>query len=152
MYNEFIADISEIIVRDLKAMKEEVGMTPDEVLWEASPGIINPVGTLAYHICGNLSHFIGAVLGKDGYLRDRYSEFNKKDLTKQELLLKIDQTIDAIQKALADLGPEDLDQPMPDTPPQHKGRSVGFFLIQLCCHFSRHRGQLDYLRRMKLAR
>jgi hypothetical protein len=37
---------------------------------------------------------------------------------------------------------------MPVTPPQHKGRTIGYFLIQLVAHFQRHRGQLNYLRRM----
>ena len=41
-----------------------------------------------------------------------------------------------------------LDDHMPEPPPQHTGRSIRFFLLQLSCHFSRHSGQLDYLRRM----
>ncbi len=38
--------------------------------------------------------------------------------------------------------------PMPDPPEQHKGRTIAFFLVQLCCHLSRHRGQLNYIRRI----
>lgn len=147
----FINDIEEILVRDLLVMKEEVLKTSQENLWEAENGIINSVGTLAYHLCGNLRHFIGAVLGNDGYVRDREAEFGRKGFPKEELLQVIDDTVDAVRKSLSQLTREDLERPMPDTPPQHKGRTIGFFLIQLCCHLSRHRGQLDYLRRIKEA-
>mgnify|MGYP002634543822 FL=1 len=60
----------------------------------------------------------------------------------------IDDTISALKSAFEQLTDGELEREMPDTPPQHKGRTVGFFLIQLCCHLSRHRGQLDYLRRI----
>jgi hypothetical protein len=148
---DFIKDIREIIVRDLNHLKEEVHKTKTELLWEPLPGIINPVGTLAFHLCGNLRHFIGAVLGKDGYVRDREAEFSKKYFSKEELVAHIDATIVAVSDSLSLLKEEDLHREMPDTPPQHKGRSIGFFLIQLCCHLSRHRGQLDYLRRIREA-
>ncbi|MFM2207098.1 MAG: hypothetical protein RL213_1073 [Bacteroidota bacterium] len=146
-----ITDIREIILRDLQNLKEEVSSTKAELLWEPLPGIINPVGTLAFHLCGNLRHFIGAVLGKDGYVRDREAEFSNKYFSKEELLAHIDATIGAVSNSLTLLKEEDLHREMPDTPPQHKGRTVGFFLIQLCCHLSRHRGQLDYLRRISAA-
>jgi hypothetical protein len=54
-------DLADIFTRDLAALAEEVRSTPDELLWTAMPGIINPVGTLAYHLCGNLQHFIGGI-------------------------------------------------------------------------------------------
>jgi uncharacterized damage-inducible protein DinB len=142
------ADVAQILSRDLSAMADEVRATPDELLWKGLPGITNSVGTLAYHLCGNLQHFIGAVLGNSGYVRRREEEFNRHDLSKEELLQEIAVTIQAVTSALSSLTQDDLSKEMPDTPPQHKGRTVGYFLIQLCCHFSRHRGQLDYLRRM----
>lgn len=149
---DFIQDIKEIIIRDLNVMKEEVSTTDPSILWESEPGIINSTGTLAYHLCGNLRHFIGAILGKDGYVRDRESEFNSGGFAQNELICCIDDTINALEKAFLHIKPEDLSHPMPDTPPQHNGKSIGFFLIQLVCHLSRHRGQLDYLRRIKAAK
>lgn len=148
----FIHDIEEILVRDLLAMKEEVLKTPQENLWQSEDGVINSVGTLAYHLCGNLRHFIGAVLGKDGYIRDRESEFSHRGFPREELVKHIEETVSAVRKGLSVLTLSELDRPMPDTPPQHTGRTVGFFLIQLICHLSRHRGQLDYLRRIKAAK
>lgn len=148
----FLKDTEEIIVRDLRAMKQELELTNPDLLWKAEPGVINSVGTLCYHICGNLRHFIGATLGNDGYLRDREAEFNKQDLSLAELLTTIDETIVAVQNAFPLLIEADLEREMPDTPPQHKGRTIGFFLIQLCCHLSRHHGQLNYLKRISAAK
>jgi hypothetical protein len=140
----------EIIIRDLNALKEEIKITDEDLLWHAEPGIINSVGTLCYHICGNLNHFIGNKIGHNEYIRDREAEFNKHDLSKNELVFVIDQTINCIEKVLST--EIDLEMVMPDPPPHHVGKSIGFFLIQLTCHLSRHRGQLDYLRRISKER
>lgn len=148
MSREFLSDIRHIITRDLRVVRDEVDSTPDAYLWKVLPGVSNSVGTLALHLCGNLRHFIGANLVQDGYVRDRDGEFNRKDMAKSDLLALLDDSICAIEKALGQLDPETLDQPMPDPPPQHSGRSIRFFLIQLSCHLSRHTGQMNYLRRM----
>jgi hypothetical protein len=148
MEHSFISDISEILQRDLEALISEVQAISEEQLWQSYPGIINSSGTIAYHLCGNLRHFIGAVLGQDGYIRDRNREFEPLYWSKEDLIQEIKDTQQAIRKALIKLRPEQLMDPMPDTPPQHKGRSIGFFLIQLSCHLSRHSGQINYLRRI----
>ncbi len=144
----FIKDAEEIILRDLDDLVMEVDATDDKDLWRSVPGITNSVGTLAFHLCGNLRHFIGAVLGNDGYVRRREEEFSRRDLSKEELILEIRNTRQAVEKALSSLSIDQLTKEMPDTPPQHKGRTIGFFLMQLICHLSRHRGQLNYLRRI----
>jgi len=146
--SHFPLDIGQILVRDLGTMAEEVLSTPPMLLWQTVPGINNSVGTLAWHICGNLRHFIGAVLGEDGYVRRREAEFTVTNLTHEELVEEIKATAAAVDAALRDLNPQRLAEPMSDTPPHHKGRSIGYFLIQLVAHFQRHRGQLDYLRRI----
>jgi uncharacterized damage-inducible protein DinB len=141
-------DLSDIFTRDLAAMAEEIRMTPEEQLWKPLPGITNSVGTLAYHLCGNLQHFIGNVLGNSGYVRNREAEFNRVNFSKEELVSELEKTSIVIQQTLITLSQEDLSLEMRDTPPHHKGRSVGYFLVQLVSHFARHRGQLDYLRRI----
>jgi len=148
---EFITDIKTIITRDLEALKTEIEETDESILWHTIPGLINPVATLAHHICGNLRHFIGATLGEDGYIRDRSDEFANRNITKPELLLEIEHTSEAVEAALSQLSPEELTSEMKELPAHLKGKSVGFFLIQLCCHLSRHRGQLNYLKRIQEA-
>lgn len=152
MDHALATDVREILLRDLQALAEEVVQTPEEHLWEKLEGMPNPVGTLAWHLCGNLRHFVGAGLGADGYLRSRDAEFSLRGLGRQDLLDEIEATRRAVDAALRDLPAERLAEPMPITPPQHEGRTVGFFLVQLCCHLSRHRGQLNAVRRALAAR
>lgn len=148
MDHNLVEDVREILMRDLREMAEEISAMPETHLWVPMPGIINPAGTLSHHLCGNLRHFVGAVLGNDGYIRDRTDEFEARGLSKSALIDEIESTRVAVDAALSVLDPSRLSEPMLDTPPQHKGRSIGFFLVQLCCHLSRHRGQLNYLRRI----
>lgn len=141
----------EILIRDLKQLRSEVEGTREELLWETEPGIINPIGTLVFHLCGNLRHFIGNKLGGIAYTRNLEEEFSHTQRSKTELLAHIDDTIKRVDTSLSALPDSRLEEEMPDPPAHHKGRSVGFFLIQLCCHFHRHAGQLNYLKRIKLA-
>lgn len=148
MEHSFISDISEILHRDLEALITEVNHISEENLWKSYPGVINSTGTIAYHLCGNLQHFIGAVLGQDDYIRDKNKEFVPQYFSKEQLIQEIRITQQSVRKALINLNPDQLTEPMPDTPPQHKGRSIQFFLMQLSCHLSRHTGQMNYLRRI----
>ena len=141
----------EILIRDLNQLRSEVEGTPEDLLWETESGIINPVGTLAFHLCGNLRHFIGAKLGRQDYTRNLEEEFSHTQRSKTELLAHINDTIKRVDTSLSALPAYRLEEEMPDPPAHHKGRTVGFFLIQLCCHFHRHAGQLNYLKRIKMA-
>lgn len=144
------SDVAQILDRDLGKLAEEVEGIPDDQLWQAMPGVINSAGAIAYHLCGNLRHFVGGLLGDDGYVRQLDREFTTQ-VPKAELLAEINLTRAAVAAALAALPASRLAEPMPGTPPHHAGRSVGYFLVQLCCHFERHWGQLNYSRRIVAA-
>ena len=146
--NQFPLDVAHILVRDLHAMADEVRQTPADKLWATLPGINNSVGTLAWHICGNLRHFIGSTLGGDGYVRQPQAEFSTRGLSHDEVVAEIEATAAAVEAALTGLDPNRLNEEFLNPPPHHQGRTVRYFLIQLVSHFQRHRGQLDYLRRM----
>ena len=134
--------------RDLRVLREEVEATPDPHLWTVPSGVHNAVGTLAIHLCGNLEHFVGHLLGGSGYQRDRDAEFAGTPLDKSDVLTRIDACARTVSQTLDTLPLDMLDQPMPSPPAHHAGRSILFFLIQLHSHLSRHTGQLHYLRRM----
>jgi len=146
-----LESLRHILTRDLQVLAKEVLATPDDVLWSTMDGVTNSVGTLSVHLCGNLRHFVGHLLGQDGYIRNRDMEFAGTPIPKQEVLLEIENTRAAVDQALLHLDPDILDEPMPSPPPHHEGRSVRFFLIQLSCHLSRHTGQVNYLRRVLTA-
>ena len=143
--------IRHILTRDLDALSQEVRETPDGLLWKGVPGFTNSVGTLAIHLCGNLRHFIGHEIGGDGFVRDRNAEFSGDPLPKATLLTEIQTAQNAVDSTLSALPAVQLDEPMPNPPPHHRGRSIRFFLMQLSCHLSRHTGQANALRRILTA-
>jgi len=140
--------IAAILARDLRALRREIEAYADERdLWRAVPGITNSGGTLALHLAGNLQHFIGAVLGSTGYVRDRAAEFARRDVPRSELLRQIDETIATVERILPALGDEVLAGPYPQ-PPGGTTPTTAAFLLHLATHLTYHLGQIDYHRRM----
>lgn len=140
-----------VLARDLRAVAREVEAYPDdEALWRTAPGITNSTGTLALHLAGNLEHFIGAVLGRTGYVRDREAEFGTRDLTRAELRRRIDAAAEAVDATLTQLSPE---QYAAEYPVPVGGRKLGTadFLVHLATHLAYHLGQMDYHRRILVA-
>jgi hypothetical protein len=75
-----VADIRLLFLRELATFRREVELFPDDdTLWRTVPGVTNSAGNLALHIAGNLRHFVGAVLGKTGYVRNRDAEFATRE-------------------------------------------------------------------------
>jgi len=140
--------LAEVMRRDLEILAGELVALPEEDLWKVAGSARNPAGTLALHICGNLQHFIGAVLGETGYVRNREAEFAARGLDRDELLVQVEETRAMLASVLPGLSPDRLHGPMPGVPPRYAGRSVGFFLIHLCSHLAYHLGQVNALRQI----
>lgn len=137
-----------ILVRELRALQREVEAYPDEEMpWRTTPGIANPGGTLVLHLCGNLEHFVGAVLGGTGYERDREAEFTHRGVARFMLIAKIEHTIGVVERTLDALPEARLAEPYPVA---IGGRTLatGTFLMHLAAHLGYHLGQVDYHRRM----
>ncbi|GMQ82607.1 MAG: hypothetical protein BMS9Abin05_2061 [Rhodothermia bacterium] len=146
--NALIDDILIILVRDLDAIAKELELFPSEnKIWEAPPGVTNSAGTLTLHACGNLRHYIGAILGDSGYVRDRPGEFESRGLSRQELLAEIDSTLTDLRVAIPAMDPSVLDSQFPEAV---GGVNIPTrrFLIHLCTHLAFHVGQVGYLRRL----
>ena len=142
------ASLESILVRDLTTLRLEIEAYPSDAdLWRLVPGISNSGGTLALHLCGNLQHFIGAILGKTGFVRNRDAEFGLREVPRAELLRHVDQAIAAVKGTLPRLSPAELEGTFPE--PVAKTRlATGDFLTHLATHFTYHLGQLDYHRRV----
>ena len=143
-----IPHLRRILLRDIDTLRREVDLYPDdESLWREVPGLPNPGGTLILHLAGNLRHFIGGVLGKSGYVRDRPAEFSTRGTSRQELLGLIAAAHDEVDGALTRLDPAVLEEPYPE-PMRGQHYPVHLFLLQLAVHLTFHTGQLDYHRRV----
>jgi len=146
------AAISSIFERDLTKLVEEIKLYKDEAtVWKIEGDIKNSGGNLCLHICGNLQHFIGAVLGNTGYVRNRDKEFADKSISKEALVKEIEQTIKVVTKTLEAIPDEDLDKEYTAFPPHLLGKeklSKFYFLAHLIAHLNYHLGQINYHRRL----
>ena len=141
------ADLLVLFRRDLAAFEREVALFPDdEALWRTRPGLANSAGNLALHVAGNLRHFVGAVLGGTGYVRDREAEFGRRSGRRTEVMAELRAALADLEAVLPGLSEAALAAPFPAAvagvqPP------AGRFLIHLATHLAFHLGQAGYLRR-----
>jgi len=136
-----------VILRDLETVRAEVEAYENEAdLWAMPGGVPNSGGTLALHLAGNLEHFVGAVLGGSGYVRDREAEFGDRDVPRAEIVARIDAAIENVRAAFDQLDDDRLGDPFPQEVAGTQ-LSTGRFLTHLATHFAYHLGQLDYHRR-----
>jgi uncharacterized damage-inducible protein DinB len=136
-----------LITRELRAFRRELEAYPDDAsVWRAVPGLPNTGGTLALHVVGNLRHFIGAIVGRDGYVRDRDAEFSRRDVSRRELLAGLDAALAAVERALGAASDDGLRGAYPE-PIAKRTVPTEAFLLHLATHLAYHLGQMDYHRR-----
>ena len=136
-----------LLLRDLDSFRREVELYPDDLtLWKTLPGISNSGGNLALHGAGNLLHFIGGILGKTGYVRNRDAEFGRRSGTRADVIGELSRAHEVVDLVLGRLTDEDLARPYPELVNQRRF-VTGDFLFHLSTHLAFHLGQAGYLRR-----
>lgn len=137
-----------IFHRDLKKLQDEINQYEDEAdLWVIKGDISNSAGNLCLHIIGNLNHFIGAVLGKNGYIRQRDLEFSQKNVPRVDMLANIDALFPIISDTLSGLSEDDLSGVFPVLK-HDEVVTTELMLLHLLSHFQYHLGQINYHRRL----
>lgn len=134
--------------RDLLKLKQEIESYIDQnKLWHVASGISNSAGNLCLHLIGNLNHFIGAALGNTGYVRNRELEFSQKNISADELVKKINDTIGVVENTLNKLSDDMLNE---DFPLLYNNEKVSTMLMltHLLSHLGYHLGQINYYRRL----
>jgi uncharacterized damage-inducible protein DinB len=140
--------INKVMQRHLQQLQKEISAYKNESdLWLVSGEITNSAGNLCLHLCGNLQHFVGTILGHTDYVRQRELEFSAKKIEISELNRQIGSTMAAITDTLSGLSPEDLKK---DYPVEVFGEpmTTEFFLVHLTSHLGYHLGQINYHRRI----
>lgn len=134
--------------RDLVKLKEELELyKTEDNIWRIDKNILNAAGNLCLHLIGNLNTYIGAELGNTGYIRNRPEEFSLKNVPLQELISKIEQTIEMINATIETLTEDQLNSEYPQIINGNKV-STEYFLVHLATHLSYHLGQVNYHRRL----
>ena len=143
-----IETLKSLFNRDLNKLKVEIESYQNEnQLWAIDKNISNSGGNLCLHLIGNISTYIGAEIGKTGYVRNRPLEFSLKDIPKSELIGKIEETIIVVNNTLDLLSEEDLNAIYPQIVFE-KQMTTGFFFVHLSTHLAYHLGQINYHRRL----
>ena len=144
----FMNVLKTIFERDLNRLKTEIELyTNENNLWQIEKEISNSAGNLCLHLIGNLNMFMGNVLGKTDYVRNRPLEFSLKNIPKTDLLQSIEATTVMVERTLNALHEEDLQLEYPLLVFEKK-TSTAFMLIHLTTHLSYHLGQINYHRRL----
>lgn len=141
-------EVRRLLTRDLETFAREVELFPDDqALWRTLPGVTNSAGALARHVCGNLKHYLGHVLGGSAYLRNRDAEFAAREGARSEAARELRETMAVLAEALQSLPESALAAPFPE-PVGGVEIPCGRFLLHLCTHLALHLGQAGYLRRV----
>jgi hypothetical protein len=128
-----------------KGVRELAELLTDGQLWmkPVEPG--NSVGHLILHLTGNLNHFVGAQLGKTGYVRDREREFTEGEPPTRDILFaNFDAAVTIFRRIVGELSAEQLGAPHPEA----RFGTVLAALVHLVAHFALHRGQISYIARL----
>lgn len=144
----FQNNVNQLISRDLDRIKKElISFESEDSIWKTTGEIKNSAGHLTLHLCGNLRHFIGHVLGGTDYVRDRENEFNSSPISRQNLISEIEVTKTEISSVLDNLSNEDLSKIYPINVLKTE-MTTQFFLIHLSGHLNYHLGQISYLKKV----
>ena len=134
--------------RNLTLLRNEIDSYQNEAkIWVIEENISNSAGNLCLHLIGNLNTYIGAEIGKTGYVRHRELEFSTKNIAKSVLIQKIDDTMHIVNQSLDKLSEANLYAEYPLLVLDKK-TSYAFFLVHLSSHLAYHLGQINYHRRL----
>ena len=143
-----VESLKTLFNRDLNKLQEEIELYKNEVnLWKIEKGISNSAGNLCLHLIGNLNSYIGSELGKTDYIRNRDLEFSLINVSKAELLNRIEKTKVVVNNALEVITSKKLEEEYPLLVFENK-TTTAFFLIHLSTHLAYHLGQINYHRRL----
>jgi hypothetical protein len=152
MSNLLIAQLSvKAIERYGQELIELIEPLSQDQLWSKEGNIPNSIGTLARHLTGNLNHYLGAGILKNGYVRERDKEFSETGLPKAQVIADLQAAVEVARQAVGAIDETKLDQPY-TSPSGEEYESLAEHIIRTAAHFALHCGQADYAKNYLLQR
>lgn len=137
-----------LFIRELEKLAKQIrSFRLESNIWLVKGDVKNTSGNLCLHLVGNLNNYIGHKLGGTDYIRDRVFEFEGKGVSREDLILMIEDAKRMITLTFDSLDKDSLDSIYPEEVLGYE-MSSRYFITHLLSHFSYHLGQIDYLRRM----
>ncbi|BDD01625.1 DinB family protein [Persicobacter psychrovividus] len=149
MNTAFSDSLAQLFSKNLQQLSEEISQYEGKPLefWAVRGMISNSAGHLTQHILGNLNHFIGHVLAKTDYVRDRKAEFSTHDIS----IATFKEQIEAVDALIQDTFSKMTEEEWAQTYPLEvfkKPITTAYFMQHLLAHLSYHMGQINYHRRL----
>src|SRR5260221_8540712 len=150
-----MSELARLVAEDLAAYYEMVreqthqwvDPLTEEQLWRRPFAHGNSAGHLLLHMTGNLNYYIGARVGKTGYVRDRDREFSEPEpKSKAEVLAAFDRAIAMVIETIAKQRADDWQEPYSAVREPEAAERFAIFLRR-AGHPYHHVGQLIYLSR-----
>lgn len=143
-----INTLKALFERDLKRLITEIEQYKiEDDIWKVKGQINNSAGNLCLHLVGNLNTYIGKELGRTDYIRNRDLEFSSKGIPRQQLIQKVENTIEMINKTFDNFDENLLQTEYPILVFDEK-TSTEYLLVHLTTHLAYHLGQINYHRRL----
>lgn len=117
-------------------------LSPDQ-LWSKKGDIPNSVGILVRHLTGNLNHYFGAGILRNGYVRERDREFTETGIPKAKVVSDLQAAVEVAGKAVSAIDEKQVAQPY-TAPSGEEYESLAYHIVRLATHFALHYGQADY--------
>lgn len=117
-----------------------------EEVWHDHNGNLASVGNLILHLRGNVSQYILRGIGGEAIERHRDEEFGSKpDLSSDELLGAITETVEKATAVITEMSDDDLERRILIQGFDHTGASIVVHVVE---HFSYHVGQITFAVKM----
>jgi uncharacterized damage-inducible protein DinB len=143
MEARFLAEADRHLGEYLGKITHCVGLLTEEQLWWRPDGSSNSVGNLLLHLAGNLSQWVLAGLGGEGFDRHRSAEFQaSRSATGGELLARLTEVVDRTRGVVRGLGAADLARPVHVQGYDTDALGVVFHVVE---HMSYHTGQVVFV-------
>ena len=114
----------------------------EEDIWKRPNESLNSIGNLILHLCGNITQYVISSLGETEDKRNRDIEFSTSSgLTKEELLLKLTETVEKAKRVVNDASIEQLIRKREVQGFYFSGIGVVLHAVE---HYSYHTGQIAF--------
>lgn len=125
-----------------RMIKKSLSEISEEEVWQKPNASLNSIANLMLHLCGNISQYVISSLGETEDKRNRDVEFSTTgELTKDELLKKLEDVVDTAKRVIFDATPNQLVQKWSVQGFSFSGVGIILHVVE---HYSYHTGQIAF--------